>query len=245
MENLRSGMRVVHPVFGAGVVRAVSGSGETARVTVDFARKIGIKKLVAGPAKLRSMENETEEQEEARLIWGAAKMPAQDQTPDTAWYECLVAGCQPKPRRYPPKEKLYEVIREGVTRHEFWTAIRDRMRNAGKAPKVLDHPSGNVSVSISGLLNTRVVVRHDELIQECDAILARAIFETIASLYLGDFDTFTFKSAFGIELALDEKELVVLRDEDLENLHRAPRRKPLPVRAPGTITNMPRRRDDY
>ena len=50
-NEFKPGDRVLHPLFGAGMIRVVSGSGAQARLTVDFSSQIGTKKLVAGMAK--------------------------------------------------------------------------------------------------------------------------------------------------------------------------------------------------
>jgi DNA helicase-2/ATP-dependent DNA helicase PcrA len=50
-DGFRVGQRVQHPEFGAGVVRAVEGSGEYTKLTVHFERA-GLKKLMARFAAL-------------------------------------------------------------------------------------------------------------------------------------------------------------------------------------------------
>ena len=47
----RPGMRVVHPMFGAGTVRECDGIGESEKLIVQFQR-FGLKKLVAHLARL-------------------------------------------------------------------------------------------------------------------------------------------------------------------------------------------------
>jgi DNA helicase II / ATP-dependent DNA helicase PcrA len=46
------GMRVAHATYGEGVIKAIEGKGETAKVTVNF-RRCGMKKLIWGYANLR------------------------------------------------------------------------------------------------------------------------------------------------------------------------------------------------
>ena len=50
-SGFRIGQRVAHAQFGAGVVRAVEGSGDRTKLTVRFDR-VGIKKIVARFAQL-------------------------------------------------------------------------------------------------------------------------------------------------------------------------------------------------
>ena len=47
----KPGMRVVHPMFGAGTVRETDGTGEGDKLIVQFQR-FGMKKLVAHLARL-------------------------------------------------------------------------------------------------------------------------------------------------------------------------------------------------
>ena len=49
----RVGTRVRHATYGEGVIRAVEGKGEKAKVTVHF-RSYGVKKLILGYANLVS-----------------------------------------------------------------------------------------------------------------------------------------------------------------------------------------------
>lgn len=71
--EFKPGERVLHPLFGAGVIRVVSGSGAQARLTVDFSSQIGTKKLVAGMANLRSS--------------GSSASGSAAEAPASAWYE--------------------------------------------------------------------------------------------------------------------------------------------------------------
>lgn len=244
MDEFKTGMRVVHPLFGAGTIRSISGAGADAKISVDFSRNVGSKKLIASIAKLRSLE--TEDDDEQRRIWGAARMPAAALAPVVSWYETVELDSAPKSGRYPPREKLYEVIRAGTARHEFWSSIRERMRGLGLGPRVLDNPSGSVSVSVIGLMQVRVVVKHDEMVERAHAKMARLIVDSIVQRYLGDFDIKSIKEDFGISGALAELDIVMVPTEEIESLpDRAPLRRPLSVQDPGTIINRPRRRDDY
>ena len=53
-DELRIGARVMHPTFGAGIVRRREGRGEAAKAWVDFERG-GIKLLVLKFAHLRAI----------------------------------------------------------------------------------------------------------------------------------------------------------------------------------------------
>ena len=48
-------MRIEHERFGAGVVKAVEGSGENAKATVEF-RNTGTKQLLARLARFKVVE---------------------------------------------------------------------------------------------------------------------------------------------------------------------------------------------
>jgi hypothetical protein len=111
---------------------------------------------------------------------------------------------------------------------------------------VLDDLNEKVSVGMRGLLTLRIVVRHSELIRPNDAVLARAIAETFAARYLGDFQAFVFTLNVGVQHSLDAANLVSISDENVTDLpDRDPKRRPLPVTPKGVITSRPKRRDDY
>ena len=48
---------MIHDKFGRGVILEVSGSGNTATITVDF-EKVGVKRLAAAYVTMRTDENE-------------------------------------------------------------------------------------------------------------------------------------------------------------------------------------------
>ncbi len=56
-SQYRKMQRVIHDKFGRGVILEVSGSGNTATITVDF-EKVGVKRLAAAYVTMRTDENE-------------------------------------------------------------------------------------------------------------------------------------------------------------------------------------------
>ena len=232
MSDLKTGTKVMHPMFGAGTVRGVSGSGPDAKITVDFGSAIGQKKLIASVANLKSLESDDGDAPPIRTT--------------NAWFEVLDATTSPKAGRHPPRDKIHATISAAVRQQDFWAAVRERLRSLGSAPRVLDDLNENISITLSGLLTVRIIVRHAELVRPDNAVLARAIAETIAARYLGDFQAFVFKLDVGVQHALDAANLISISDESVTDLpDRDPKRRPLPVTPKGVITSRPKRRDDY
>lgn len=231
MSDLKPGMNVLHPVFGAGKIRAVSGSGPDARITVDFAGSVGQKKLLAGVASLKP-------------LGGSA--PGAPAAPGT-WIETLQVKCAPKSGRRPLQERIHEAVRSEIHRQEFWIAVRERMRGKGLAPRVLDQISGHLSISLANLLNLEIRIRHHEMIKQPELLLARTIFEIINERLLADFEVRASNAYIGVIGILDDDNIIVLPEGDEPSglPDRAPRRRPLPVTPKGVIKNRPRRRDDY
>ena len=52
MDGYEPGIKVAHPSFGVGVIRAIDGKGDKSKITVYFPR-YGSKKLVKKFAKLK------------------------------------------------------------------------------------------------------------------------------------------------------------------------------------------------
>jgi len=231
MSELKPGTQVMHPLFGAGTVRGVSGSGPDAKITVDFGSAVGQKKLLASVANLKSLDSDD------------GDAPA---VQTNAWFEVLEATTSPKPGRHPPRDKIHATLSAAVRQQDFWAAVRERLRTIGSAPRVLDDLNEKVSMSVNGLLSLRIVVRHSELIRPNDAVLARAIAETLGARYLGDFQALEIKVDVGVQHALDAVNLISISDENVTDLpDRDPKRRPLPVTPKGVITSRPKRRDDY
>src|SRR5476651_762207 len=109
---VKSGDRVSHPLFGAGTVRTVSGSGEQMRVTVEFSSSVGQKTLLAKLAKLTPLggagENQSASPRDA--------MPA----PSSFWYENAGAAFTPK-RGIRIGAGIEAELRAELQRHDFWT----------------------------------------------------------------------------------------------------------------------------
>ena len=229
MSDLKTGMKVIHPMFGTGTIRAISGSGADAKITVDFSGAVGQKKLLAGVANLTPIGESG----------SSAPQP-------TKWFERVCVECKPKPGRRPVFDRVYEAIHSEIVLNEFWIAVRERMRAKGLAPKVLDDISGQISISVSEPLQIDICIKHAELIRPADQQLAISIFEVISQRLLIDFDAHIPTPAFGVSGELVEEDVITLSDEDLSNLpDRSPKRRPLPVTPKGVIKSRPKRRDDY
>lgn len=230
--ELKSGMRVVHPLFGNGTVRAVNGSGGDARITVDFAGNVGQKKLVAGVANLQVLQAGPD----------AAPLPMAT----SAWYETLDAACQPRPGRRPIIEKIIAALRDEVSRQEFWIQLRELLRRSGSTPRVLDDPHDRIALSVSGALQVRIVAKHPELVRHTDAVLCRTIFDLLAERCLIDFEVKHRNVTVAVSGELPESDIVNVSDSQPESLpDRAPLRRPKPVQPKGTIRSRGKRSDDY
>jgi hypothetical protein len=230
MSDLKPGMKVLHALFGTGTVRAISGSGGDAKITVDFSGAVGQKKLLASVANLTPL--------------GASESGAP--VPPSAWYETLLLNCTPKPGRRPVQDKIHEAIKTEVLQNDFWVAVRERMREKGLAPRVLDEISGQLSLGVSGFLQLDMRIKHKEIIRPADLYLSRAIFEVIAQRLLIDFDAPQINPRIGVSGELEEADIISLSQEDLPELpDRSPKRRPLPVTPKGVIKSRPKGRDDY
>jgi hypothetical protein len=230
MSDLKPGMKVLHSLFGAGTVRAVSGSGGDAKITVDFSGAVGQKKLLASVANLTPLDASES---------GALVQPS-------TWYETLLLNCSPKPGRRPVQDKLHEAIKTEILQNDFWVAVRERLRAKGLAPRVLDDISEQISLGISGLLQLDIRIKHKEMIRPADLYLARAIFEVISHRLMIDFDAPQINPRIGVNGELDDANIINLDQEDLTDLpDRSPKRRPLPVTPKGVIKSRPKGREDY
>lgn len=225
--EIKPGSKVFHALFGTGTVRAIAGSGASAKITVDFGSTVGSKTLLAGSAPLRPVE--------------------EGSTAGQHWCECLTVTCNlRRGRQQPVLDAVRAEIQARAAIPAFWAAVRDVLRAAhSPAPKVLDDPSGCISISLRGRFEIEIRVKHAEPLRPEALVLARAIFDVLAQQALTDCDRFSFKTEVIAGGLLAEPDCVVVCDDALQLADRAPRRRPLPVRPKGMITNMPRRRDDY
>ncbi len=229
MSEFKSGDKVIHAMFGRGVVAAIAGSGPDARVTVDFAPSIGRKKLLASVANLQKVD--------ADLSSASAS---------DAWFEELQVSAKPRIPRCVESNRICNEIRAELARPVFWIAVRERLRARGQAPKAIDDPNNSAYVSSSGLLNLSLVVRHDALADARDGVASRAIFDELAVHVLREFEAFSFTAKTSIQCPLDEEDRVILNETKLgEFPARESRMRPKRVQPKGVITSLPRRRDDY
>jgi hypothetical protein len=233
--DLKPGTRVIHQMFGSGVVRAVSGSGPDARITVDFSGSVGQKKLMAGVANLRVAEAG----ETARP--SAAPAPVK-----SSWYECLEARCNASPGRRPVALSVIDAIRVELAKPQYWTAVRERLRERGFVPRAIDDIAGRVFVHAEGNLRIEISIRHDEMLKSQDAVMAQAMFAELQRWHLGDYQCSPGAARVELQNPLNDEDEVVLVDETPENLpDRAPKRNPVRVQPKGSIRNRPRQRDQY
>jgi hypothetical protein len=234
MSELKPGTHVTHKLFGSGVVRNVSGSGPSAKITVDFAANVGQKKLIASVANL--VKADTAED----------APPSSLPPPVSHWFETLDVTATLAPGRKHFEDPIHATLRNGVGQPEFWLAVREKLRARGIVPRVLDEPNGRISLGLSGLLRMRLVVQHSELVRHADAVLARAIFDVLAERHLTDFRDFRFSIDVRTDGELVDADLVEIGNSDSGPLpDRSPLRRALPVTPKGVIKSRPKRRDDY
>jgi len=233
----QSGQQVLHPTFGRGTIRSVSGSGDDTRLTIDFAGGVGQKKLLAKAVKL--------------TVLGAAGETAAAAPPVPApavWIERCELAARPRPGVRVPAQRIHDDVRALVRRFDFWIAVRDRLRSRGNAPEVLDEPAGQISVSCTGLLNVEIRIRHRRFLRPDELALARAIAELIAAQTLAEFSCDIGGVALQPDGALNDADLVTIEDAGVSETELSPRqplRRPKRVASPGTIRNRGRGRDDY
>ncbi|HYG75971.1 MAG TPA: hypothetical protein VEK08_13285 [Planctomycetota bacterium] len=228
MTEFKPGDKVHHPLFGAGTIRAISGSGPDAKITIDFSASVGQKKLLASVANLRS---------------AGADTPL---APAAAWFEILDAQLDPRSGRRPLRDKIVDGILHALRQTEFWIAVRERVRTRGSAPRVLDDISGKLACSLTGLLHMKLTIKHAELIRPTEAVLSQSIFDELASRFLADFALPRVSPKIETNIEWDEDQAIVIDDAPPENLpDRDPRRRPVRVTPKGVIKSRPKRRDDY
>jgi hypothetical protein len=224
--ELKPGIKVLHGLFGVGTVRDVSGTGPSAKVTVSFGPSVGDKKLIVGSAPLRLAENASSCQH---------------------WRERLTATCSLRQgHRLPALQAVRETLHTRASTPAFWTTVRDELRTANRpAPKVLDAPSGCVSISLHRQFEIEICIRHAEMLKPNQFVLARAVLDVLARECLREFEISNLRPEFGPGGELSDEDVIVVHDADVPHTDRAPLWKPLPVRPKGVIPNRPRRRDDY
>jgi hypothetical protein len=239
-----AGVRVRHPLFGEGVVRAVSGSGRTATITVDFSPAVGTKKLLASLAKLSfdgSDNGLDEDDDDAPKT--AASVPAQG-----VWVETLVAQFDaPRGIRASPQSRLAEELLAEPRTEAFWFAVRERLRDAGFAPRVIDAVDGNVSLRVEGNLTIALQVRHAELLRPEQRVLAAVLLELLRARRLRGWNAPRVKADYGPGIPFDEARAIRIQSDEAapeELPDRAPLRRPLRQAPKGTIFSAPRRPDD-
>jgi hypothetical protein len=232
MELPQTGARVLHPLFGEGIVRDVSGSGPGAKITVEFSPSVGRKKLLAGVAKLTLAGESSGE----RTVAVNAPAPAA-----TAWVEALDTTLEAPRGKLIPRERVREDLENCVHSHGFWSAVREHLRSCGFAPRVIDDISGQFSFCVDAGLKLRIRIRHRELLKPDQRVLAPAILAVLRQRYLSQFEPPRVTTDFGIHLSLDTQHVVELQDEDLGELSpRAPLRRPLREQPKGVIRSRPK-----
>ncbi len=220
MTDWKTGMRVSHPSFGTGTIRAVAGSGSDARLTIDFGGGIGQKKLVAGLAHLQS--DDTSASAQAANAWH-----------ERVNLEFKAGG------RMPTADEL----RTELSRQDFWIEVRDRMRTAGLAPKVLDVLSGNVALRSAQARKFMLIVRHGEFLPPEQRLLGKVVAELLAARC---GCVAALSEDFQVNGAWPDTDAITLADSSADNLpDRAPLHRPKRVQPKGVIRSLPKRRDDY
>ena len=230
MNEFKSGDKVLHALFGNGVVASVAGSGPDARITVDFASNVGRKKLLASVANLQPAGSET----------FASSSSA------SGWFEVLETTLSPRRGRRVDSVRSGEAVRAEVSKAEFWIAVRERLRSRGQIPKVIDDPNGAVSVSVDRLICIDVRVRHESMNDLRNPVAARAIFDELFERVLRDFEAPSFVARTGIQFPLADEDLVYIDEAPMGDLPaRESKMRPKRVTPKGVITSLPKRRDDY
>lgn len=243
--EFKTGMRVSHPLFGGGVVRAVSGDGPTAKITVDFSPSVGSKKLLAGVAKLRALDGDTDEDSGGERPCSA---PAAHFSGPTYWVEALDARFEPARGRNVPREQLIQTLNETVRLEGFWSAVREKLRPLGFAPRVIDDINEQASflARASGpALELRIRIRHKELLKTEQRVIAGAALAVLRERYLKDFQDPRVSLDFGTQLNLDAAGTIRFNEADLGELPaRDPKRTPIREQPKGVIRSRGRSWDD-
>lgn len=229
---------MLHSVFGMGTVRAISGSGPDARVTVDFGGSVGQKKLLAGMANLRLAEGDTPQ----AIAPGAAVR--------TYWYEIYETQIIVKPGHRPFIDNTTELLYRSLAASNFWAAVRVRLRETGKVPQALDDLDGRVYARIARSapkqIKIALMIKHDHLMRPEDVVLAHAAVEQLGGWHLGDYHTLPPYANYQVTPTLDESCLIEMQENDPGPLpDRTPTRRPIREQPKGVIRNRQTRPDEY
>jgi len=243
--EFKTGMRVMHPLFGGGVVRAVSGDGATAKITVDFSPSVGSKKLLAGVAKLRALDGAGDDDSGGEAPCSA---PEAHFSGPTYWVEALDARFEPGRGRNVPHEQLIQTLNETVRLEGFWIAAREKLRPMGFAPRVIDDINEQASfvARTSGpALEIRIRVRHKELLKSEQRVIAGAALAVLRERFLKDFQEPRVSVDFGTQLHLDGAATIRFEDAEMGELPaRDPKRTPIREQPKGVIRSRGRSWDD-
>src|SRR5579862_154420 len=229
MVEFKSGDKVVHALFGPGVVRTVAGAGLDARIVVDFSSSVGQKKLVAGVAHLQLLNSDSASSNSSAV-----------------WFDSFTSTCRPRAGRHHRESELHPRIRAEVRRPDFWIEVRERMRGRGLTPKVVDAPNGRISVSCDGLLTLNIRVQHDSIDDARTAPAGGAIFDSLCARLLVDFEGFTMQKEFGMQFPLIADDIVTVEEPEVGDLpNRSPLRRPKRVMPRGYIRPAMGKRSDF
>lgn len=232
MIELKSGDRVTHSIFGAGVVSTVAGSGADARITVDFASNVGRKKLLASVAHLR-------------LQGTSGDMGADDDGAPPDWVEALDAQLRPRRGGRFERDALNATLLDECGAPPFWIGLREKLRARGHVPKMLDEPRGKISVMFCGPSNVRIRVAHESPEEARASGCAAAVLELLEATVLRDFQAFNRRLYAGLDAKLEPGGVLEIFEQNADLPDRQPLQRPKRVQPKGVIRSMPKRRDDY
>ena len=241
MAEYKPGVRVLHSVFGMGTVRAISGSGPDARITVDFGGSVGQKKLLAGMANLKPADSGS----------GEGSSSAAPPLPRQHWYEIYENVAMVKSGRRPFIDNVVEKLYHSLAQPRFWAAVRERLREKRCVPQVMDDLNGRVFACIHRTMPEQIKVtlniKHDHMFTIDETVLCEAAYEQLAGWHLGDWD-FPLPPLIQRQVTptLEEKWLIKIEETDPGQLpDRDPKRRPIREQPKGVIRSRPKRRDEY
>ena len=232
MHDFKSGDKVTHPIFGAGVVSLVAGSGSDSKITIDFASNVGRKKLLASMANLRLQNAGSVTQDD-------------DEITPAVWVEALDAELRPRRGGRFDGDYLREKCRAECGAPPFWIGLREKLRARGHVPKLLDDPSGKISVSFSGYSCVRIRVAHESPDEARASGCAAALLELLEATVLRDFQTLNRRVNAGFDFKIEPQDVLEIVEDKVDLPDRQPMQRPKRVQPKGVIRSMPKRRDDY